>query len=127
MSGIHSGGCLLLPKPDRYAKDHLWVVLTEPHGDSGDVVIVSLTTKRTGSDLTVVLRPGDHSFIDHETVVFYADARIVEAGALTALIALNRERRHDNCSPELLSRIQQGLFDSPFTPKKIKEYCRDRF
>lgn len=127
MHGIHSGVCLLLPKPDRYAKDHLWIVLTEPHGDSPEVAIVSLTTKRPGSDLTTVLKPGDHPFIKHETVVSYADARIVQAGALLSFLALQRDARNDDCPDELLARIRQGLLDSPFTPNKIKDYCRARY
>jgi hypothetical protein len=127
MHGIRSGVCLLLPKPDKYAKDHLWIVLTDPHGDPPEVVMVSLTTKRPGSDPTTVLEPGDHPFVKHETVVSYADARIVQAGALVAILALRRDARNDDCSDGLLARIRQGLLDSPFTPNKIKDYCRAQY
>jgi mRNA-degrading endonuclease toxin of MazEF toxin-antitoxin module len=128
MGVIHSGVCLFLHKPgDPYAKDHLWIVLTEPHGNPGEVVIVSLTTKRSGSDLTVILHPGDHSFIKHETVVSYMDSRKVEEGNLVSLLAMGRDRRHDDCSEELLAHIRQGLLDSPFTPNKIKTYCAERW
>jgi hypothetical protein len=127
MSGIHSGVSFLLPKPGRYDKEHLWIVLTDPHGNPAEVVIVSLTTRRYGADPTVVLTLGDHPFIKNETVVYYPDARIVEEGNLVAILTLRRDALKDDCSPELLARIRQGLLDSPFTPNKIKNYCRARY
>jgi hypothetical protein len=126
MSGIHAGVCLLLSKPGRQEKEHLWIVVTEPYGKPSEVVIVNLTTRRDGSDLTVILKPGDRAFIKHETVVNYSDARIVQAGALLSFLALQRDARNDDCSGELLARIKQGLLDSPFTPNKVKTYCSER-
>ncbi|MDT8369702.1 MAG: hypothetical protein RQ745_10880 [Longimicrobiales bacterium] len=89
-------------------------------------MIVSLTTRRRGSDLTVVLRPGDHPFVVRETVVFYADARLVVTEQLENLISAGATSTHAPCSPQLLERIQAGVFSSPFTPGLVRGYCRSR-
>jgi hypothetical protein len=102
------------------------VVVTEPDGDPPQSVIVSLTTRRTGSDATVVLVPGEHPFVIRETVVFYADARLVHVNQLEQLIAAGVTTRHADCSAELLRRIQAGLSASPMTPEFIKGYCAAR-
>ncbi|MCI0390265.1 MAG: hypothetical protein MOB07_16065 [Acidobacteria bacterium] len=127
MGGIKSGTCVFLTKPAAKAIPHLWIVLTDPEGDPPQVVMVNLNTKRDGSDTTVVLHPGEHRFIKHETVVNYSDARFVEVGNLQALIAMHRDWQDDDCSDDLLAKIRQGLIDSPFTPNKIKTYCQARF
>jgi hypothetical protein len=41
-------------------------------------VCVSVTTKRPYSDTTGGLSAGDHPFIKHESVIHYADARILD-------------------------------------------------
>jgi mRNA-degrading endonuclease toxin of MazEF toxin-antitoxin module len=53
---------------------HLWIILTPP--SEGEVVTVSVTTRRRKSETLVQLHPGDHPFIAHESVIAYAYARI---------------------------------------------------
>jgi mRNA-degrading endonuclease toxin of MazEF toxin-antitoxin module len=53
---------------------HLWIVLTPPI--EGEVVTVSVTTQRKRSETLVVLKPGDHPFITHPSVIAYAYATI---------------------------------------------------
>lgn len=119
------GDSVLLPKPGQDIP-HLWVILTEPEPGTGRAVIVNLTTKRPHSDVTVVLQPGDHPFVQHETVVNYSDARMVETRRLEAAILSGLCRRHQSLDARILKRIQDGLLKSPFTPNKIKTYFRAR-
>jgi hypothetical protein len=120
------GDGIFLEKPDRYSISHLWLVITEPFGSPPRVIIVGLTTQRDGSDTTVVLTPADHTFIKHPTIVFYADAREVEANLLERLVALDQSRLHaDPGSDALLMRIRDGLLESSFTPRKIKNSFRE--
>ena len=123
---IYPGTCILLPKPRQDIK-HLWVVLTKPEGEPAQVVIVNLTTRRQGSDTTVVLKPGDHRFIRQETVVNFSDARFDPVGPLEKISELVGYEFDDDCSDELLQRIREGLLHSPFTPKNILAYCKSRF
>lgn len=53
---------------------HLWIVITPP--SEGEVVTVSLTTRRKNSETIVVLRKGDHPFIEHESVIAYSYSKI---------------------------------------------------
>jgi hypothetical protein len=46
---------------------HLWIVTTPPA--EGEVVIVGVTSKRKRSETHVILRKGDHPFIEHDSVI----------------------------------------------------------
>lgn len=121
-----SGNTILLRKIDQ-SIPHLWIVLTEPEGDPLQVVIVNLTTKRSGSDETVVLKVGAHPFIKHETCVNYSDAQIVKVEALMRAATSGFFDIPDAMDSAVLSAIQQGLLESPLTPRKIKSFCREKF
>jgi len=128
MPTIEAGTCIFLEKPSRYSISHLWLVITEPSGEPPEVIIVNLTTFREGADTTVILNKGDHSYIKHETVVYYADARNVPLQLLERIAALDPNRIYDeSCSEDLLVRIREGLLTSTFTPRKIKKKYRERF
>lgn len=124
---LRAGSCIFLEKPDKESISHLWLLLTDPAGNPPEVVIVNLTTYREGVDTTVLLSDKDHSFITHPTIVYYADARKTEVDFLYRLIALDPKRLHnESCTPELLEKVRNGLFESTFTPRKIKKYCREQ-
>jgi len=114
------GDTVMLPKPG-YEKEHLWALITAPDPESGDTVMVNLTTQRPHSDTTTIIRPGEHPFVDRPTVVFYADARIVDVKNLEAALRQGVVRQHAPLSAELLRRIQDDLFVSDFTPDKIEK------
>lgn len=122
---LKAGQTLLLPKPGQ-TTPHLWVVVVAPDPASHETVLVNLTTLRSHSDNTVVLQPGDHPFVQHTTVVFFADARIVEAKAIAAALKSGIFQSHQDCSAPLLLRIQHGLFASPHTPQKVKTFVTRR-
>lgn len=113
------GDTLLLPKPG-HETYHLWVLLTAANPQSGEVIIVNLTTERPHSDKTVVIQRGEHRFVDHPTVVFYSDARLARVAALESAVNHRIANLHDPLNPSLLGRVQEGLLASPLTPAKIK-------
>jgi hypothetical protein len=113
------GDMVMLPKPGQ-KKEHPWALITAPDPQSGEAVMVNLTTQRPHSDTTTVLQPGEHPFADHPTVVFYADARMVNVSRLEGGLRQGFFRQHAALSPQVLQRIQSGLLASPFTPAKIK-------
>lgn len=113
---IRAGRTLFLTKDS-----HLWIVISEPD-DAGRVLIVNLTTKRTTSDATVVLVPGDHPYVKHDTAVAFAYARLAKVDTLEALVNEGPGSFHADIPPALLMRIQQGLLVSPHTPNWIKAY-----
>jgi len=119
---LTAGQTILLPKPG-HDTAHLWVVVVSASKITGEAVIVNLTTQRTHSDPTVILQPGDHPFVQHATVAFFADARIVDGRLLAKGVEACTFRKHVDCSPALLQRIQEGLFSSPHTPNKVKVFA----
>ena len=106
-----------------HLRGHLWVVVFELPGLPKRVVAVSLTTKRKGSDTTVILGPNDHKFIIRETVVSFADARIFDRNNLVDRIKKKFFGINDPFDDDITKRLQEGLILSPFTPRGIKEIC----
>jgi hypothetical protein len=122
---MHCGDTLLIPAPGSDVKPHLWIVVTEPNAETHLCIIVSVTTLRNNKDQTVTVRVGDHPFLRHDSVIFYADAQIVDSRQLRAdLIARVAERR-EPFSAELLKLAQDGVLASPFTPNKVVSFCRE--
>jgi len=101
---------------------HLWIVLTPP--SEGEVVTVSVTTKRRHSETLVELHPGDHPFIVHDSVIAYSYARIRTVEEIEIAVASGAARLHEPVSPEVLKRVCDGLIESDFTPYGIRNFYR---
>jgi hypothetical protein len=112
------GDSFMLAKPG-CSTEHLWVLVCAPDR-VGDAIMVNVTTQRSNSETTTVLQPGEHPFIVHPSVVFYADARIVDVQQLRLAIESGVARPYPRFSAGVLKRIQHGLTVSRFTPRKIK-------
>ena len=121
---LRPGDSFLLPALGQ-STPHLWIVITEADADGWAVCV-----NKPSSETTVILNPGDHPFITHESVVYYKDAD--KLNLRTVESAINRQsgfvdivcQQHQPCSAALLQRIQEGLLASPLVKKGIKEYCR---
>jgi hypothetical protein len=74
----------------------------------------------------VVLREGEHPFVRHDTAVLYMYAEIANVDQLQTQISNGCAIAHDPCRADLLKLIQDGIFASYFTPRKIQTFCRDR-
>ena len=96
------GDTFLMPAPGGVATPHLWIVVTQPDPQTHLCVIVSVTTLRNSKDQTIILRPGDHPFIRHDSAIFYGDAMIVDARRLDAEIAAGFALRRETCSQATL-------------------------
>ena len=88
--------------------------------------MVNATTLRSHSDTTVILKKGDHPYIVHDSVVFYADARIVDSRQIEAGIKAGLFPQLAACSAALLKSVQAGLVQSPFTPNKVIDFFKKR-
>ena len=94
---------------------HLWVILWGPGGPADAYLAVMLTTLRAHSDRTCVLRPGDHPFIQHDTVVSYRDVLRLTGEKLAERIAEGKAKPRDPVDAALLERIRAGFFSSTRT------------
>jgi len=86
-------------------------------------VIVNLTTLRGSRDQTVVLQSSDHPFIRHQTIVLYSDARLINTESLEAEVRAGTAIMERPCPAHTLKLIQAGVFASPFTARKIQNFC----
>ncbi len=120
---MQCGTSFLMPAPGGSATPHLWIIITDP---DPQCVIVSLSTLRHAKDQTVILRPGDHPFVQHDTMVFYLDARIVDVNVLQALVDDRSAVLHADCPASTLKLIQSGAHASDFTPRKVAQFCREK-
>src|SRR5258708_2588959 len=75
---------------------HLWIVITPP--TEGEVVTVSVTTRRRKSETLVVLKSGDHPFIEHESVIAYSYSRIRSVDDISAAIRNDTAKQREPIS-----------------------------
>ncbi len=105
-------------------RPHLWIVVTDPL-PTGETIVVSVTTLRHAAEQTVVLGPSDHSFIRHQSCVHFGDARILDGTRLDVEIQHARIQNHDPCTEQLTDEIEDGLWSSPHTPRKVLNFLEE--
>jgi hypothetical protein len=118
------GDAFLMPAPGGSAIPHLWIFVTERHPETHSAVIVSVTTLAEGKDQTIILRRGDHPFITHDSTISYRHAKIVDCRQIDAQVQAKTIEPRTACTPKLLKEIQDGLFASEFTAKRILIFCK---
>ena len=119
-----AGETLVLAHPN-FETPHLWILVTDPVGPPPQTIIVAVSTKRFYKDSTVVLSPGDHPWVQHESVIFYDHALIPEVRHLNEAVRRRIAELHQPCTPDVLRRVQDGLLSSPRTPQRVKHFYKD--
>jgi hypothetical protein len=121
-----AGDTFLLPKTSD-GVEHLWIVVTDPDINA-NAIGVNVTTRYSTSETTVVLMPGDHPFIKHESVIRFRDAKILELKSLEHLLSTGTTKfachTHAPCSAELLTRVQEGMIKTSQLSNEVKDYFR---
>jgi hypothetical protein len=124
---LEIGDTFLLPKSSEDT-EHLWVVLTKPDA-KGRPVCANITTAHSYSERTVVLQAGEHPFIKHESVVMFADARILDLNVVQKALDYKQTTyvasTHKKCSVGLLKKIQDGLLRSKQASNDVKDFFRE--
>jgi hypothetical protein len=106
---------------------HLWVVLWGPAGPADAYLIVHLASRKPHSDATVVLRAGEHPFIQHETCAVFSDARRTTAEKLGQAAVSRQLHPRADASPEMLEKLRAALFLSARTPHAIRDLAVREF
>ena len=120
---MHVGYAFMLEDEDG-ADEHLHIVLTTPTA-SGEVVTVSISTRKPKSESLVVLHKGDHPFIRHESTCLYHFSRIRSCTAIQDAVSKGLARQKHDASPELVKKLCAGLMESEFVPRGIRAFYKE--
>ena len=101
---------------------HLWIVLTDPDLN-GNVAAVLVRSRKSYTDDTVILREGDHVFIEHESSVSYSDLDVLRCVEIRSKVLSGKCRSHEDATPELLQIVREGVFHSPYVEPSRRDYC----
>jgi hypothetical protein len=119
---IECGNTFLLEDEDGDYQ-HLCIAVTPPVDDQ--VAVVSVTTRRKGSESLVVLQPKTHPFITVESVIAYSYARVLEVAYIENAVRNRDASKKEDASAELLRRAQNGLLESEFTPYGVLDFYKN--
>ncbi len=88
--------------------------------------MISITTiyDKSKLDRLLVLHEGDHPFLRHDSVPFYALAGFFSIRELETALANGEAKPRENASPALVTKILNALIESDFTPNHVRAYCR---
>lgn len=107
-------------------RNHFWIVLSLPT-ERGEIALANLTTHGRSArcgDHCIVVRPGEHPFVQRESCVHYRKATL----GLTQPLDAARERRtlavREPISAKLLLRAQEGALASCLTKPAFKAAVR---
>lgn len=101
---------------------HLFVVITEIESTTGNFVMVGIESINKRSDLTVILKPGDHPFIKHESAITYRMASIRSLSWLEGFTNRKLASRKEPFTEEIIERVCKGFLRSPQTPNDVKDF-----
>ena len=126
MTLIAPGFAVWIKNPAQGRKPHLYFVIAGPVGDEGRILLVNMTTKREGSDLSCVLSPGDHPCVKHESVVEYGRALYTTVASLEMQMRKLPDLFKPDvpASPELLRRLREGALRSPHLEPMYKQLVK---
>jgi hypothetical protein len=113
------GETYLIPSgPDQ----HLFVVVTEEDND-GMYILVSISSVDPDipHDGTCVFKGGEHEFIKHASYAAYEFAMQRHKNFIDDKAKRKVYTRHKDASPELVSKLCDGIKKSPFTKRVIKD------
>lgn len=100
---------------------HLRIIVNSPT-ENGEVVLVSVTTKRKKSELLVQLTVGDHPWLRHDSVIAYRYSIITDVTKIENALHNGYAVMQAPVSPQLLKRAQRGLLESDFTPNEVRYF-----
>jgi len=109
-------------------KHHLQVVLNDPYGINGEVLIVpvcSVPAPPRDCDGSCLLAKGDHPFIGHDSYAAYNFSQVVKAADIDAGLQSNAFISKAPADDDLLWRMSAGVLESDFTPLSMKRFFED--
>jgi hypothetical protein len=110
---------LLYDEENLDGKPHLHVIISAPD-EQGQMVLVSITTRRAKSDTMVCLNIGDHEFITQPSVITYAYSKILTVTKLTQMIADGEATPKEKATEQFVARAQRGMLETDRAPREVQ-------
>ncbi|HET8635890.1 MAG TPA: hypothetical protein VFL96_03485 [Acidobacteriaceae bacterium] len=121
---MHCGEAFLLFDDESFSgTPHLHIVIAEPD-EAGQLVLVSITTRRAKSDTMVCLDAGDHPFITHPSVITYAYSKIITVTKLAEMVTSGDATPKERASDALVGRAQKGMLETDRAPREVQQLFR---
>jgi len=117
-------GTILIPSgpdhdPDRM---HLFIICTDPCANGLQVLVPLASLINDLCDKTCILQKYEHKFLTHESYVLYRKARLELNSVLLNGIIDESLIAHEVCNGQTFTKVNNGICNSPHTPRKIKFY-----
>lgn len=108
-------------------RKHLFVCVTDPVGESGATLLVSVSSIRPPQryDVTCRLYRGDHPFIQHDSYVQYSTARVEPATKLVSGVERGIFVPREPMDGGVFARICRGITESRFVAHKIRVFYEE--
>ena len=119
---LSAGQTFLYPLKDGY-REHLWIIATDPD-ESGFVAVVNITSLRGSKDQTIVIRRGEHPFVQWDSCVYYLMAEIKSESDIQAHFDCGEAQVRDSLTPALLEDVVAGFAASDFTRERVRNNVR---
>ena len=119
---IKPGDCFLLDNPTNNRK-HLYIVISN-QSNQDRILLVNVTTYKTGKDTSCILESGDHPFIKHKSIINYAEPLEPVHDPFEGFVNRNIIQRAKSISKVVLRKVQEGAKVSPALPRKFRKYFR---
>lgn len=94
---------------------HLWVVVSDPQRDPGNVLVANLSEDR-GKDRACILDRGDHPYLQKRTCVRDDKCRTWSNAELDKMLSAGRLRVQEPMPAAVLKRIRDGAGVSDYIP-----------
>jgi len=107
---------------DEFHPLHLWFVCTLPR--EGRVVILNLTSRDSCIDLACPIAFGEHSFVQHDSLIQYQNGSDPEIELVEQAFTLGLFTPDEPASPALIAKIRAGALRSEFTSRRVQEAIR---
>ena len=121
---LAKAGTLLIPSGPSHDPDrrHMFIVCTDTNQNGTNLLVPVASWVNDLCDPTCRLAVHEHSFLRHQSYVFYRNARIEPASKLNAGLAAGKFTTHDPVNGQVFLRVKNGICRSAQTSRKIKAY-----
>lgn len=123
---LRAGDLLVGPYPPGSGKLRRFLIVSDEIAEV-DPKVAWVYVSTSMSDPTVVLAKGCHVEITQDCCVVFEQAEVVDVVAIQMAITAQALALAATPLPSnLVSQIQEGIFDSEDTPIRVVKFCTDR-